>query len=482
MCGLLVRRRRRLRSLALRRTRRRSTRGRGSPRLDRARRRRASGLLGRSRRRRSAPSAPTRVLDFGARLLEVERIPRRPNCFKSSFEASSSSSGSARKHLDDRHLGAETLEDRRELGADDPAADEAPRPRSARAGLPSRRSAASRASSSGGRSGNEPVAMIAFLNATSSLPSTAIVFASLKRPVPFTHSTPFAWNRLATPPVICLTTPAFHSFAVAKSSVGAPTWTPSFGERLLCFLDRERGLHPRLGRNAADAQARRRARAPSMQTVFAPSCPGESRRCSRLAASEDGDVTPFLSIPTRRFRDRSYRRSGLRSAAVRPAKDLGRRAVESLRRSAAANVDAISSISPTQRHPLFAADRAARRTPPRAPAATVRHSSSVDSTSSARARSRIASNKAALPFVHAAYAILTAEAADVLRDDDRVDRATANRSATSRAELPTGRCAWCRANAGGGPTMPPSTKRPPPRFDGRCDRSRACGEIAFASR
>ena len=80
----------------------------------------------------------------------------------------------------------------------------------------------------GGRSGNDPVATIAHLKVTSSPPSTAIVFASLKRPTPLTHSTPFALKRLATPPVICLTTPCFHSFAVAKSSCGSPTWTPSF--------------------------------------------------------------------------------------------------------------------------------------------------------------------------------------------------------------------------------------------------------------
>ena len=70
----------------------------------------------------------------------------------------------------------------------------------------------------GGSSGKEPVAMMADLNATSSAPPTAIVFASLKVPLPFTHSTPLALNRAATPCVICLTTPAFHSFAFAKSS------------------------------------------------------------------------------------------------------------------------------------------------------------------------------------------------------------------------------------------------------------------------
>src|SRR5256714_13071997 len=78
----------------------------------------------------------------------------------------------------------------------------------------------------GGRSGNEPVATIADLNVTSSPPSTAIVFASVKRPVPFTHSTPFALKRLATPLVICLTTPAFHSFAAPRSRRGPPPPTP----------------------------------------------------------------------------------------------------------------------------------------------------------------------------------------------------------------------------------------------------------------
>ena len=80
----------------------------------------------------------------------------------------------------------------------------------------------------GGQSGDEPVATIALLKVTSSPPSTAIVFASVNRPVPLTHSTPFDLNRLATPDVIWLTTCDFHSFAVPKSSDGGPTSTPSF--------------------------------------------------------------------------------------------------------------------------------------------------------------------------------------------------------------------------------------------------------------
>jgi hypothetical protein len=81
----------------------------------------------------------------------------------------------------------------------------------------------------GGRIGYEPVATIALLNVTFSPPSTAIVFASTKRPTPGTHVTPFALKSEATPLVICFTTAAFHSFAVPKSSVGSPLVTPSFG-------------------------------------------------------------------------------------------------------------------------------------------------------------------------------------------------------------------------------------------------------------
>ena len=79
----------------------------------------------------------------------------------------------------------------------------------------------------GGRNGNEPVAMIACLKLTSSPPSTASVFALVKRPVPLTHSTPFALKSPATPCVICFTTPAFQTLAVAKSSFALLTCTPN---------------------------------------------------------------------------------------------------------------------------------------------------------------------------------------------------------------------------------------------------------------
>ena len=116
--------------------------------------------------------------------------------------------------------------------------------------------------------------MIACLKVTfSSPPSTAIVFGSVKRPVPLTHSTPFALKRLATPWVIWWETPLFHSFALAKSSVGGPTFTPSlakvssasFSAKAVCTQALV-GMHP------TRRQVPPSSGSFSMQTVLAPSC------------------------------------------------------------------------------------------------------------------------------------------------------------------------------------------------------------------
>src|SRR6266550_5979324 len=70
---------------------------------------------------------------------------------------------------------------------------------------------------------------------------------------------------------------------------------------------------------------------------------------------------------------------------------------------AAAKVEAISSLSPTQRQPLACADRAARCDRSGRSGSEIRHSScSGGSTPSARASSPIASRSAAVPFVQAA--------------------------------------------------------------------------------
>ena len=202
-------------------------------------------------------------------------MPRLPNCFASSFEASSSSAGIRFGSIS---MIVTSEPKRRRIEANSQPM--MPPPRMTR--RPGTSVCASRPVEStqrgesrpsiAGRSGNEPVATIADLKVTSSPPSTAIVLASLKRPVPLSHSTPPALKRLATPCVICATTCAFHSFAAAKSRVGAPTWTPSLAK--VCSAS--------LIANAVCTQAfvgmqpTRRQVPPSsgsfsMQTAFAPS-------------------------------------------------------------------------------------------------------------------------------------------------------------------------------------------------------------------
>ena len=89
------------------------------------------------------------------------------------------------EHLDDRHLGAEAVEDRGELGADDAAAEDHEPVRDLRLRQQPGRVDAEVGLSRpgiGGRIGNEPVATIADLKLTSSPPSTAIVFALVNLP------------------------------------------------------------------------------------------------------------------------------------------------------------------------------------------------------------------------------------------------------------------------------------------------------------
>src|SRR3954447_2988891 len=157
---------------------------------------------------------------------------RRPNPFASSFAASASSCGISVSSIS---MIVTSEPKRWKIDANSQPMIPPPRTASLRgtSDCASRRVESTQRSLSspsiGGLSGNEPVATIADLKVTSSPPSTAIVFASLKVPWPLTHSTPFALKSCATPPVICLTTPTFHSLALPKSSCGSPTLTPSFG-------------------------------------------------------------------------------------------------------------------------------------------------------------------------------------------------------------------------------------------------------------
>ena len=82
----------------------------------------------------------------------------------------------------------------------------------------------------GGRIGNDPVATIALEKLSPMSPlSNANERASSNLPLPWNQVTLFALKSDATPPVICFTTAAFHSFAFAKSRAGSPVTTPSFG-------------------------------------------------------------------------------------------------------------------------------------------------------------------------------------------------------------------------------------------------------------
>ena len=134
---------------------------------------------------------------------------------------------------------------------------------------------------------------MALLKVTSSAPSTAIVVGLVNRPVPLTHSTPFAFSRLATPPVICLTTPSFQAAACEKSSSRLGHADAELGERLPGVVQRMRGLHPRLGGDTPDPEARAADLGLLLDADdLATELGGANRgRVSRRPSSEDGDVT-----------------------------------------------------------------------------------------------------------------------------------------------------------------------------------------------
>ncbi len=203
-------------------------------------------------------------------------MPRLPNCLASSFAASASSCGISVSSISTI---VTSLPNRLKIEANSQPM--MPPPRTTRRfGTDSCASSPVESTQRGesrpgigGRSGNEPVATTAERKVTSSPPSTAIVFASLKRPVPLTHSTPFALNRPATPEVICLTTPAFHTFDAPKSSVAPPTWTPNFAK--LSSASRSAYAvctHAFVGMHPTRRQVPPSSGSFSMHATFAPSC------------------------------------------------------------------------------------------------------------------------------------------------------------------------------------------------------------------
>ena len=235
-------------------------------------------------------------------------IPFLPNCFASSFEASASSCGISRSSISTIVTSLPNV-----LKIDANSQPMIPPPRiTSRLGTSvcaSRPVESTQRSDSspgiGGRIGNEPVAITADLNVTSSPPSTRIVFASLKVPAPFTHSTPFALKSEATPPVICLTTAAFHSFATPKSSLGSETVTPSFGNdsRAVC-RNCAVCTQALVGMQPIRRQVPPSSGSFSMQITFAPSC------AARIAAVYPPGPPPRTA--TSQSMLRCYRRAPVR--------------------------------------------------------------------------------------------------------------------------------------------------------------------------
>ena len=155
----------------------------------------------------------------------------------------------------------------------------------------------------GGVIGKAPVATIAERNVTSSCPSTASVFGPVNVPLPFSHSTPFAFSSPATPFVIWSTTPSFHVATVPKSSMRVGGDHAELRERLARLVEGVRALHPRLRGDATHAEARATEPRLALDTDdAAPELGGADRGgVPRGAASEDGDVTfhhcsPFVDF------------------------------------------------------------------------------------------------------------------------------------------------------------------------------------------
>ena len=108
----------------------------------------------------------------------------------------------------------------------------------------------------GGRSGNEPVATIALLKLTSSPPSTRIVFGPVNVPAPLTHSTPFALKSDGDAAGHLLDDRALPLVRLREVELRLADGDTELAERVVRLVQEMCGLHPRLRRDAPDAQAR----------------------------------------------------------------------------------------------------------------------------------------------------------------------------------------------------------------------------------
>ena len=137
----------------------------------------------------------------------------------------------------------------------------------------------------------------------------------------------------------------------------------------------------------------------------------------------------------------------------------------------AANALAISSISPIQRQPFFAAERSAAASRSASCGCERAHSAaSASSTPSARAKSRIASRSAPDPFVHAAYAHLSADAFATIG----VSIGEPSNSAATRCRLGAGEIETRRGRAADDAAVDEALDR---RADARRGRRRHCVRV-----
>ena len=233
-------------------------------------------------------------------------IPFLPNAFASSFAASSSSCGIRRSSISiDRHLAPERAEDRGELAADDPAAEDGePRaaPSSARAGRSSRRRAPSRGPGSAAGSGTSPSRRSPSVNVD--------VLAALDR-----DRVRVAERALALHPLDAVRLEERGDAAghlrddgglplVRRREVelGLAHRDAELRERVARLVQEVRGLHPRLRRDAADAQAgAAELRAP-------PRCRRRSRRAERRGSPPCSRRARRPGLRRRTSSPRSYRR------------------------------------------------------------------------------------------------------------------------------------------------------------------------------
>ena len=145
----------------------------------------------------------------------------------------------------------------------------------------------------GGRTGYDPVATIALLKVTSSPPSTAIVVALVNRPLPRTHSTPKALNRRGDATGHLLDDAVLPGSRLREVELRLGDADAELGEGLARVVQRVRGLHPCLRRDAPDAEAGAAELGLLLDADdLAAELGGANRsRVSGRASSEDGDVT-----------------------------------------------------------------------------------------------------------------------------------------------------------------------------------------------